>query len=117
MSTDDSAPPKPKPKPADDVLFVVGASEHGHAVVRKRSEAIELGELRTAPEGKPVHGELVKLTPREDGGGRLFNVETLAAKPAVAAKAAKHGPAQVATESYRANWEAVFGARKEVGIA
>lgn len=121
VSADPPAPPKPK---TDDAILVLGKSEHGHTVLRKRSEAVELGEMRPAQEGKPIHGELVKLTPREDGGGRLFDVETIVARPTVvskqgaeAASAAKHGPAQVATEAYRANWDAVFGSRKGVGVA
>jgi hypothetical protein len=106
--SDDAAAPKAKPK--EDVLLVVGESEHGHAVVRKRDEAIEIGELRPAQEGKPIHGEMVRLKAREGGQGRLFDVETLVAKPVVAAG---HGPAQVATDTYRANWDAIFGAREE----
>ena len=108
----DDAPAPPKPKTAEDVLLVVGESEHGHAVVRKRAETVEIGELRAVQEGKPIHGEVVRLQPREDGAGRLFDVETLAARPTVAAG---HGPAQVATETYRTNYDAIFGARKASG--
>ncbi len=106
----DDKPAAPAPKKTEDVLLVVGESEHGHAVLRKREQSIEVGELRPMAEGKPVYGEVVRLKPRADGAGCLFDVETIAARPVVAAG---HGPAQVSNDTYRANWDAIFGARRE----
>ncbi len=98
--------PKP-PKRKDDVVFVHGPADdgEGYRVIRKRDDALELGELKTMKEGRPIHGEVVKLSPRE-GQPRLFDVEVLAEAPR--AEARGKGPAQVATEAYRANWDAIF---------
>jgi hypothetical protein len=38
----------------------------------------------------------------------LYNVEVLVKNPAQA-EASRHGPAQVATDKYRTNWENIFG--------
>lgn len=100
---------KPARTPSEDVLFVVGESEHGHAVLRKRDDKVELGEVRPTQEGKSIHGEVVRLKPRDEGG-RVFDVEVLAAPPTVPSARAS-GPAQVATNTYRANWDAIFGER------
>lgn len=99
---------------AEDVALVCGVSEDGQGVevIRKRGDRLETGTVRRLEAGKPIHGEVVRLrprpqapflcdvevefTPREQRGER----ETLAANS---------GPAQVATESYRKNWDAVYG--------
>lgn len=108
-SGDDSAPSEPK-----DVLFVgAPATEGGGApVVRLREGRVETGELREAQEGKPIIGELVKLSKRPEHE-RLFNVEVLAKGPGAApARALEHkGPARVSTDKYREGWEAIFGSR------
>ena len=104
----ESAPSEPI-----DVLFVgTPASEGGGApVVRLREGRVETGELREAQEGKPIVGELVKLSKRPEHE-RLFNVEVLAKGAEPPARALEHkGPARVATEKYRQGWDAIFGAR------
>lgn len=102
----------PPAKPGD-TLFVHSRSEQGDGfkVVRVRDESIEIGEIREAKEGRPIHGELVKLKPRPEHE-QLFDVEVLVPSPSRAADASqgRSGPAQVATEAYRANWTAIFGA-------
>jgi hypothetical protein len=109
------------PAKKEDVVFVHGPAEGGEGlrVIRKRDEVIELGELRSVQEGKPLHGELVKLSPREDNK-RLFDVEVVVPREETqsghAALKAKSGPAQVASEAYREGWEAIFGAREEPGL-
>lgn len=103
---------EPKGKP-DDVVFVHSPSEKegGFRVIRKRADAIEIGEIRALSEGRPVHGEIVKLKPRSEHE-RLFDVDVLVpAQPGRAAEGDRSGPAQVATDAYRANWEAIFGSR------
>lgn len=103
-----SEPPRPK----DDVLFVhsPAAEGEGYRVIRKREDTIEVGEIRAVQEGRPIHGDLVKLKPRQEHE-RLFDVEVLASREEMQGKAAlgHAGPAQVATASYRANWDSVFG--------
>jgi hypothetical protein len=108
--------PAPEAPPArEDVVFVHSPTESGagYRVIRKRDDAIEVGELRALQEGRPLHGDLVRLRPREDHE-RLFDVEVLMEAPRGAADdAPRSGPAQVATDAYRTNWEAIFGRREE----
>jgi hypothetical protein len=100
----------------DDVVFVHSAAEagEGYRVVRQREGAIEVGEIRPVQEGKPLQGELVRLSPRKEHG-QLFDVEVLVSKEeALGAGGRDHaGPAQVATAAYRTNWEAIFGVAEE----
>ncbi|EYF07506.1 hypothetical protein [Chondromyces apiculatus] len=94
-----------------DLLFVHSPSDDGQGlrVIRKRENRIEFGELRALEEGRPLHGEVVQLHQREEHE-RLFDVEVMldAAHTAPAAHA-RSGPAQVATDAYRSNWDAIFG--------
>jgi hypothetical protein len=103
------------PRPKEDMVFVHGPAEHGEGlrVIRKREESIEIGEIRPVQEGRPLQGDLVKLKPRQDHG-RLFDVEVLVARDELPGAALGHaGPAQVATDTYRSNWDAIFGSRGE----
>jgi hypothetical protein len=106
MNENDQAPAKKE----EDVVFVHSSTEAGDGlrVVRKRGESLELGELRGIREGQPIHGDVVKLVPRE-GQERVFDVEVLLKSPTPKALPARTGPAQVATTAYRANWESIFG--------
>jgi hypothetical protein len=57
-------------------------------------------------EGQPIHGELVTLKPRGESP-RLFDVDVVHdARPVQP----RSGSAQVATRSYRDNWDRIFGA-------
>jgi hypothetical protein len=101
------APPPTK----QDVLFVHSPAEEGEGfrVIRKRDDTIEVGEIRNVQEGRPVHGDLVKLKPRTEHD-RLFDVEVLATREEMQSPALGHaGPARVTSEAYRTNWEAIFG--------
>jgi hypothetical protein len=98
----------------DDVLFVLGkASEEstsGYRVVRRRASKeevrLEAGELRPLEEGKPIDGEVVTLTAREESPG-LFDVRTEYEPP----KRESSGPARVATRDYRKGWDKIWGRR------
>jgi hypothetical protein len=94
--------------PKQDVVFVHSPLEEGEGfrVIRKREDSLELGELRSVQEGRPIHGEMVRLSPRKEHD-RLFDVEVVVPKQELAA-APRSGPAQVATSAYRRNWEAIF---------
>lgn len=99
------------------MVFVHGPAEggDGYRVVRKRDDSIEIGEMRAVQEGRPLQGELVRLEPRAESE-RLFDVEVLVSRDELAANVgagARSGPAQVATDAYRTNWDAIFGAREE----
>jgi hypothetical protein len=79
----------------------------GVRVLRAREERIETGELRALKEGKPITGEVVSLEPRKENP-RVCDVRSSYSPPS---NAPKKGPAQVASEKYRENWDQVFSAR------
>src|SRR5205085_1972036 len=109
-----------KAKAEKDIAILHGPTEDGEGtrVLRLKSDGIYAGELRPAREGRPIGaGELVRLRPLHE---RLpiCEVEVLHA-PAQHTPArpdevpeterrAGNGPARVANESYRRNWNAVF---------
>lgn len=94
--------------PSTDTILVYGKSQENDAysVLRKRGESVELGALREVEEGKPLHGELVKLSRRADHP-LLFDVNVL--HDATPKLEGRSGPAQVATDAYREGWEIIFG--------
>lgn len=109
------------PRDADqvDVVYVHGPTPDGtgKVVLRAREDRVEVGAMRPLRDGQPLHGEVVRLTPRRDTE-RLFDVEVLHAssapqppKDSTPGEAAprRKGPARVSSERYRAGWEAVFG--------
>jgi hypothetical protein len=127
----ESEPPRPRPhggpesgpasrapaEPArEDIVFVGGPAESGEGlrVLRKREDTIEVGEIRPVQEGRPLQGELVRLKPRREHD-RVFDVEVLLSRDEIHPRAAlgHAGPAQVATDAYRTNWDAIFGAGDE----
>jgi hypothetical protein len=118
----DDATPEPdsaaKAEPKQDVV-VLGpptADGDGVHVLRAQGERVEAGELRTIKEGKPLVGEIVSLAPRPDNP-RVLDVKESWRPPAGAiattssAKPRK-GPAQVASQAYRDNYDEIFDAKK-----
>jgi hypothetical protein len=101
-----------RPAPAEDVAIVCGVSDDGQGleIIRKRGERLETGTVRRLEQGKPIHGEVVRLRPREQFP-MVCDVEVELAGPPQKA-ATLSGPAQVATDSYRKNWDAIYGNRK-----
>ena len=112
-----------EPAPASqDVALVHRVTPDGSVhVIRRRGDTIEAGALRPVVEGAPVHGEVVALRPRENFP-LLCDVDVLYSPPA-AAKAAepaavvpqaarRKGPAQVATDVYRDNWDSIWSSKK-----
>jgi hypothetical protein len=104
-------PARPAALRPTDVLYVHGPTENGDGfrVIRQREERLEIGELRTLREGRPLSGELVKLSPRTESD-RLFDVNVLYATEK---RSDCGGPAQVATDKYRRNWDTIFGGSPE----
>lgn len=85
----------------------------GYNVLRLRDGNFEVGAIRNIREGAPIHGDVVSLTQRKENE-RLYNVETLVKSPRPA-EPPRHGPAQVATDTYRTNWEHIFGKTRSSG--
>ena len=112
-----------KSKIKQDMLLIHGVSEDGEAydVIRRRDDSLELGQVRALKEGQPVHGEVVRLTPRKDtplvydvkvevpDPSKPRPTDTLASPESVASL---NGPAQVATEAYRQNWDLIWARSK-----
>ena len=90
----------------EDVALVYSRSEDGRSfgILRRRSDEIRLGTLRTLEEGKPIHGEIVSLRPRSDSPV-LFDVETQ--HGSIEARNAG-GPPKVTTEEYRRGWDSIW---------
>lgn len=99
-----------KGKAGKDLVLVHGRAPDGTLhVLRQRGDRVEAGAMRAVEEGKPLAGEVVKLTPRAEAP-ILFDAETIHRGPAAADAAAGDGPAQVASDAYRKNWSRIFGA-------
>lgn len=101
---------------SQDVVIVHGRTEdqQGLKVLRARPERIELGEVRPLKDGQPLAGDIVQLKPRS-GAPWICDVETqfssseLRSGSASGKAAPKHpGPARVATDAYRENWDAIW---------
>jgi hypothetical protein len=104
---------KPRsPKPFKDVAAVCGKDEHGLHILRRRGEdgPIEAGIVQPLEEGKPITGEVISMRRRKDVPF-LFDVTTEVETPSPELPPA-NGPAQVATDSYRRGWDAIWGRRQ-----
>lgn len=88
----------------DDVVLVYGRSDdgQGYDVLRQRGDEIHAATMRPLAEGRPIHGEVVRLEPREDSPV-LFDVEIQHEAPSSPGR-----PAQVATDRYRRGWESIW---------
>ena len=114
---DDADPPVSVEPSSPDIALIHGVTpDGGFQILRARENRLELGAVRPLREGVPITGEVVKLRPRENCPV-LCDVEVqLAAKelpkdrqvPALEASQARSGPAQVATDDYRKNWDAIW---------
>ena len=95
-------------KAPGDVAAIWGKDERGLHILRRRSDdgPIEAGILQPLVEGKPITGEVISMKQREDVPF-LFDVETQVSAEAPAPET--NGPAQVATDSYRRGWDAIWG--------
>lgn len=93
---------------SDDIAFLCGPTEdrQGAHLLRLRQGEIQAGEIRPVQEGVPLNGrEVVQLKPRKNTP-RLCDVEVL--HPSESPTRNHGGPAQVATDRYRSNWERIF---------
>jgi hypothetical protein len=110
-----------------DVVIVHGVRDDGSGleVLRLRNRRIEVGALQKLEHGRPIHGEIVRLRPRQSCP-LVCDVEVQvpdrarpraddqATQSAPATGDARRGPAQVATDRYRSGWELIFGTQRKV---
>lgn len=90
------------------LLYAPTDDQKGARIIRAREGVLETGEVRPVPEGRALTGqELVRLRPHEKFPA-LCDVETLHAAEKTDRAS---GPAQVATDDYRRNWEQIFGGK------
>lgn len=112
---------KPEVKPAanksKDTVLIRGVSADGQrmAVLRAREERVEAGIISAVKEGEPVEGEVVRLTPHREFP-LLCDVDVEVPAGAINARGTPAaprlgGPAQVATDRYRDNWDAIWAGR------
>lgn len=89
-----------------DVIAFVGepAADGSIAAVRMKDDRIEVGVLSPQQEGRPIHSELVRVSPSQ---GRWHEVETL-----YDGRRDSGRPAMVNSTGYRSGWDAVFGGDK-----
>jgi len=104
---------QPATLPSGDVALVFGKDVDGVHILRRRDEnsPVEAGLLQPLVEGRPISGELITMKRREDMPF-LFDVKSELPGPETDAETrSSHGPSQVATESYRKGWDAIWGGR------
>ncbi len=91
-----------------DVVFVYGKSEDGqsYGVIRQRGSEVQAGTMRPLEEGKPIHGEVVRLKPREESPA-LFDVEVQHDGASTRGR-----PAKVASDQYRRGWESIWSKKQ-----
>ena len=97
-----------------DVALIAGPTSDGKGVtvLRAKQGRLEAGEVRPLQAGKPIVGEVVSLKPRT-AMPLVCDVEThvrsaLPARTAPASAAPRSGPPQVASDTYRENWELIY---------
>lgn len=103
------SPKKTRPKAAsEDVVLVYGRSEDGtqYGVVRKQGDEVRVGTMRELQEGKPIHGEVVRLKPREESAA-LFDVEVQHDMSPTLGR-----PPKVTTAQYRKGWDSIWAKKQ-----
>jgi hypothetical protein len=103
-----------------DVALIHGKTAEGDLrIIRKRDDQLELGMVRPLTHGAPITGEVVSLTPRPEFPllcDVKVELEAQRAAKDIAAPA-RHGPAQVATDAYRQNWDRIWPNKGDPGPA
>ena len=95
-----------KPEKKDYVLIGEPISENAHqaVVVKPSNETIEVGVIEKPVDGKPLNGDLVKLSEREDAPG--YDMEYVYRQ---APRAPIVGPAKVSSKEYKSGWQNIWG--------
>jgi hypothetical protein len=101
-----------------DVAVAVGKDEHGIHILRRRGEGatVEAGVVQPLAEGRPIRGEVISMRQRPDLPF-VFDVKTEMADPNAdgprdEGRATSAGPSQVANDSYRKGWDAIWGRKR-----
>jgi hypothetical protein len=120
-----SEQPPPTPSvtpaaPAADVALIHGVSPNGAVhIIRKRGDRLEAGALTPLREGEPIQGEVVSLRPRP-GCPVLCDVDVHYAPPQPSSAAppslGHKGPALVASDRYRDNWDSIWNRKKNEAL-
>jgi hypothetical protein len=128
-ATTEAATPTPATA-SSDVALIHGVSADGAVqIIRRRGDRLEAGALTPLREGAPIQGEVVSLRPREScpllcdvdvhyapaspkSESQAAPQSNAAAKPTRPALRRK-GPAQVATDTYRDNWDSIWSRKKK----
>jgi hypothetical protein len=100
----------PATPPLGDIAFVWAKNADGVHILRRRDEnaPVEAGLLQPLVEGRPITGELISMRQRED---MPFVYDVKSELPAPPETRSSVGPSQVATDSYRKGWDAIWGGR------
>ena len=107
------------------MVVVHGVTEDGKGlqVIRHRENRLEAGAVHPLVEGKPIHGEVVRLRPRKSCP-LVCDVDVERPQRASTDTASdthsqgdKKGPAQVASDRYRSNWDAIWKRASKNGLA
>lgn len=108
-----SESPPAAPKESKDMVLVHGrtADGRGLSVLRLRDQHLEAGAVMPLVPGKPIYGDVVRLKPRQELP-LLFDVQVDYSAP-TSERGSPRGPAQVATDSYRENWDAIWARSAE----
>lgn len=120
VGLNDDEPKGAEPKGVD-IALIHGktADGAGYRIIRKRDDRVELGAVRPLKQGAPITGEVVSLTPRPEFP-LLCDVKVeLDAGRATSdlAERGRSGPAQVATDAYRQNWDRIWPSKGEPKLA
>jgi len=104
--------------PSGDVALVHHVTPDGAVhIIRRRGDQLEAGALTPLREGAPIQGEVLSLRPRENfpllcDVDVVYKPPTAAKPPGATAPARRKGPAQVATDEYRDNWDSIWSSKK-----
>ena len=107
MSKEKSTKKAVTKKPNDDVVLVHSPTTDGkgYNVLRKRGNEVSTGQIQTLRAGKAIHGEVVRLKPREQSPA-LFDVEVQVDTNATPTATGR--PAKVASQQYRKGWDSIW---------
>jgi hypothetical protein len=96
---------------APDVALIHGKTADGQGVhiVRRRKDRLEFGAVHPLKNGVPITGEVVTLTPRKEFPLLCdVTVEVEGSTTTDVSAPTQKGPAQVATDRYRENWDRIW---------